>query len=225
MSTVEAKLNFPTQKDSFPLLESVKYGGFSKDGRIVWSLDESKSLLSFSRLPPFEKGLNKFSQFSTGGLQLETHCRIEYETKEYIVLVFAESASQSLILVFSLMSGLLVRVLRLPFLISAIAGVSHMLLSVGLFMSPPLQSFSGVIACGCGQTGRVILIDLVLAHSHQWPRPILQYPRDVKVLSYNVDDLPIHSTNSIRDGVHLALDINGMHVHVHVYNFVGYTAR
>lgn len=214
MSTVEARINLPTQKNTLPLVETAKYGGISKDSRLVWSLDEANGLLSFSNLALFGKDLNKFSEFSIKGLQLATHCTIVHEKKEYSVLVFAESASQSLILVFSLKSGILARVLRLPFYVSAVADVSGVTLPSGLFMSSPLQSFSGVIACGCGQTGRVVLIDLVLAHSRIWPRPVLQFPRDVKILPYTVDDLPIHSTNSMRDGVHLALDINGTHVHV-----------
>ena len=206
---VDCRLNPPSLRNPLSFQNPFHYGGLSKNGRFAWSLDESSSLLSFSRLNGVSKtSLNTYCQFYTGGHQLESHGILEYDKKEYLVLVFAESA-QSLVLVHSLGTGHLVRALKLPFHVSAVTSVSHMTLPAGLFISSPLQSFSGVIACGCGQTGRVVLIDLALAYSNLWPRPNLEYPREVKILPFGVEDLPVHSTNSIRDGVHLALHLNG----------------
>lgn len=179
---------------------SIDKGGYSKDGKVLWSWNCEVGISLYS-VPE----LTLLGWVPTGGHQLETHGQLTYGSANLLLLVLNDQ-TQSLLIVVSMVTTQLVRVVKLPYHVTSISGVSHMTFP-GLFIQSSLSLFSGIVVCGC-RNGRVILIDLALDHSRSWPRPNLSYPRRCHVLPYTIDSIPVHRNQAIEDGIHLTLDLN-----------------
>lgn len=224
-SSIEKKLGHISFESSQTLPDAIIKGGFSKDGTVVWSRTP-ESLLFYRVTPlfPSTKDLKPFEHIPMDGYELESHGSLVYNEKEFLILTLSDPTG-SILLAIYLASGRIIRVMKLPFSVSMTTGISHVTFP-GLFTRSPLSSFTGSVACGCGQTGRVFILDLALGHSDHWPHPHIDYPCSVNILNYNEEGLALAINDSISNGVHAMLNLNGKRkvnnsvIYVYIYIYV-----
>ena len=179
--------------------KSIEKGGFSKDGRVIWMWSQDKGV-DIYKVPNTKLGF-----VNCEGKQVEAFGELTYNKINFFLLVFGDYL-QSVVAVISQVSGQLVQVVKIPYCVTFVCGITNIVLP-GLFTNSPFEHFSGVVGLGC-TNGRVLLLDLSLDHLKDQPRPSMEAPRQCRVIQLKAELMMSQLHHAIEEGMQLAVNLN-----------------